>query len=305
MFRVALVGFGYWGRKIFKAASRGDSGVSIACVVDASDEALSACPEGCGRYSSLGDALDNEGYLDAVMISTPIDTHYMLVVECLRRGLDVFVEKPVCVSRLQLDVIEYLATMHGANVYCDYTIAVSDKIASLKSIVGGEKMLHIDFRWESSPRVSNDNVVHDLFPHIISVARVLSPGDISVKEAQTVKSGGAVVKAVAIMTVGGVPASATASWLDPRKTRSVKIMTGTRVIEYDDSSDVVRVTPYSISVDGGVVCHERKFPEEMSVINHVEPLVKTLKSFALGDHAEMNASATRSVIEAFESIVKE
>ena len=304
MFRVALVGYGYWGKKIFKAASSEDSGIVISCVVDESDEALSECPDGCGRYSSLCEALENGGEMDAVVISTPIDTHYELVLECLRRGLDVFVEKPVCINRVQLDVIEYMANVHGARVYCDYTIAVSDKIATLKSIVGDEKMLHIDFRWESSPRVSNDNVVYDLFPHIISVASALSPGDISLKDAQTVTSGGAIVKVVAIMTVGGVPASATASWLDPRKVRSVKIMTETRVIEYDDSRDVVHVTPYSITASGGSVVHERKFPEEMSVVNHVEPLVKSLRSFVLGDSSESNSSLTRSVIEAFESIVK-
>lgn len=304
MFDVALVGFGYWGRKLFAAASGVESGIVVRCVVDADRGALEKCPAWCHTYETLDDALNGEDGMVGVIIATPIHTHYALAVKCLRLGLDVFVEKPLCVNSTQLGVLEFVADTTSSKLYCDYTIAISDKIEALKDIVGSESILHVDFRWESSPRVTNDNVVHDLFPHIVSIATALSPGGVVVDDAQMVETGGAIVKVVAIMSVGGVPMSATASWLDSRKVRVVKILTATRVIEYDDSSDVAHITPYSIGVENGTVRHERRFPEEVYVVNRVEPLVKTLQYFVSGETLANNAEVTRSVIRAFESIVK-
>jgi predicted dehydrogenase len=195
MFDVALVGFGYWGKKLFAAASSADSGIVVRCVVDADRRALGECPTGCRTYDSLDDALDGEKSLVGVVIATPIHTHYALAVKCLRLGLDVFVEKPLCVNSTQLDVLEFVADTTRSKLYCDYTIAISDKIEALKNIIGDESILHVDFRWESSPRVTNDNVVHDLFPHIVSIATALSPGDVVVEDAQLVEAGGAIVAA--------------------------------------------------------------------------------------------------------------
>jgi predicted dehydrogenase len=302
MFHVALVGFGYWGRKIFNAASDASSGIVVRCVVDADRKALGECRGAFRVYTSIDEALEREKDLAAVVIATPIHTHYEIAMKCLRMGMDVFVEKPVCVTRDELDALEYTAGTTNSKIYCDYTIATSDKIEALKNVVGDERILHVDFRWESSPRVTNDNVVHDLFPHIVSIADALSPGAFEVKSAQKVESGGAIVKAVMTMTSGGVQMSATVSWLESRKVRSVKVLTPTRTIEYDDSSDVVLVTPYRISTDRGAVHHERLFHDETVVANRVEPLVKTLRTFSNGDVFYRNSNVTRSVVEAFERI---
>lgn len=303
MFDVALVGFGYWGRKIFKAASNASSGIVVRCVVDADPKALDECHGvWCRTYATLDEALEREKTITAVVIATPIHSHFAIAAKCLRAGMDVFVEKPVCLTLVELDMLEYVAGTTRTKIYCDYTIAISDKIDALKNVVGGERILHVDFRWESSPRVTNDNVVHDLFPHIVSIADALSPGAFEVKSAQKVESGGAIVKAVVAVESGGVPMSATVSWLESRKVRSVKVLTPTRSIEYDDSSDIVLVTPYRISTDGGSVRHERLYHEETTVMNRVEPLVKTLRTFSSGGVFGRNSTITRSIVDAFEKI---
>ena len=46
---VALVGFGYWGRKLFKAASNASSGIVVRCVVDADPKALDEALAPLGR----------------------------------------------------------------------------------------------------------------------------------------------------------------------------------------------------------------------------------------------------------------
>lgn len=88
--RVAVIGVGYWGRNI--ARNLAELG-SLACVVDIDPVCAHAEAERNGVQPCSYDAVLSNPAIDAVVIATPLDTHFELAIAALRAGKHVMVEK--------------------------------------------------------------------------------------------------------------------------------------------------------------------------------------------------------------------
>src|SRR5215831_14775583 len=100
MLRFAIVGLGHWGPNLLRnlAALEGSS-VDALCDVDTSRaEAFRQryCPG--ARVVDDYRALADDPAIDAVVISTPIRTHFEIARVLLSAGKHVFVEKPLAAT---------------------------------------------------------------------------------------------------------------------------------------------------------------------------------------------------------------
>src|SRR3990167_9978848 len=104
MIRVGLIGWGYWGPTLARALAE-TPGVEVAAVADSDPERLEAAwrrfPQ--ATYHRTGDDLINVGVLDAIVLdaivlATPVSTHYELARRALEGGLHVLVSKPLAAS---------------------------------------------------------------------------------------------------------------------------------------------------------------------------------------------------------------
>ena len=100
--RFLLVGCGHIVHAHMDGFQRFPKRASIAAICDPSqsarDQVLSdfAAPE-TRAYKDLAEALKNEqGQVDAVLITTPHWLHFSQAVQCLEAGLPTLVEKPAC-----------------------------------------------------------------------------------------------------------------------------------------------------------------------------------------------------------------
>lgn len=92
--RIAVAGFGWWGRHITKRLS-GHSTISIAGVIEpvaAAHEDIRA--QGLKPIADLETALARSD-VDAVVLTTPNPVHEEQVIACARAGKHVFCEKPL------------------------------------------------------------------------------------------------------------------------------------------------------------------------------------------------------------------
>ena len=96
MIRTGIVGYGYWGPNL--ARSVANSGIaSVAMIADMS----SAARDRAGRRHPSTRLVDNwrelvsDPGVDAVMIATPVCTHFEIALAALRAGKHVLVEKPM------------------------------------------------------------------------------------------------------------------------------------------------------------------------------------------------------------------
>src|SRR5207302_5813271 len=93
MTRVGVVGLGYWGPNL---ARNFDQLAELAWICDADGgvrEAVAARYPRARPTSDFGDLLADDE-LDAVVIATPVPTHYAPAKQALEEGKHVLVEKP-------------------------------------------------------------------------------------------------------------------------------------------------------------------------------------------------------------------
>ena len=101
MVRIGIVGVGKMGishQAILGAHPR----VKVAAICDSATYVTSALRKHTGveTFGDYRDMIDRAG-LDGVLVATPTATHYEAASYALRRGLHVFVEKPLCLDPAQ------------------------------------------------------------------------------------------------------------------------------------------------------------------------------------------------------------
>jgi len=113
--RVAVVGLGYWGPNLLRALFELEN-VEVRYICDLDPERLERFGR---RYPSARATRDYENVLadrlvDAVVIATPVFTHFALASRALAAGKHVFVEKPLCIKPDELRAIAGCVESLGA-----------------------------------------------------------------------------------------------------------------------------------------------------------------------------------------------
>lgn len=96
MIGVGIIGYGYWGPNLARSVAETD-GAQLTAIADFSAAALARAGK---RYPaarlvrSWRDLLDAPD-IDAVIIATPVSSHFEIALAALRKGKHVLVEKPI------------------------------------------------------------------------------------------------------------------------------------------------------------------------------------------------------------------
>ena len=125
---VALIGYGYWGKKLFSYLRESEQ--FNLCYVqlrrlegwDVGDILREYGPE---FVSSLETIWSDEA-VQSVVIATPIDTHFELALEALSRGKHVLVEKPLVLSKGEVWLLRRTAAAGKLCLMTDFTWTFSE-----------------------------------------------------------------------------------------------------------------------------------------------------------------------------------
>ena len=99
--RVGVIGLGVIG-KVHTSVIR-DSGNELLCVCDVDEGKLSLCPDAKG-YTDYKAMLDSEK-IDVLHICTPHYLHTEMVIEALKRDINVICEKPLCMKKEEIELV--------------------------------------------------------------------------------------------------------------------------------------------------------------------------------------------------------
>ena len=96
MIRVGVIGYGYWGPNLVRNFMSAP-GSAVTRVCDLRQERLASLGKLYQGVKTCSDAseLINDPQIDAVIISTPVSSHFELAIEALRAGKHVLVEKQI------------------------------------------------------------------------------------------------------------------------------------------------------------------------------------------------------------------
>jgi predicted dehydrogenase len=247
---VAVVGLGYWGPNLLRVLFDIETAyVSWICDLDAGRLGRFARRYPSARATTSLDDVLNDRSVDAVIIATPVFTHYELASRALAAGKHVFVEKPIASCVREAEELIERADDADRMLMCGHTFLYSPAVQAVKQLLDNGDLGEIYFI--SSSRVNlglhqrDVSVVWDLGPHDFSILLYWldeMPEWVGAVGRDSVVKG---IPDVAFIDLGfesGAIAHIELSWLAPSKLRRTVIVGSEKMVVYDDSStEPVRV----------------------------------------------------------------
>ena len=104
--RVAVIGYGFWGRAAHAPLIQLAPGLQLGGVAssDAEKRAQIQADLGCHAYASFDEVIADDA-IDIVVLATPTHTHAPLAIAALDAGKNVVTDKAMCLSLAQCDAM--------------------------------------------------------------------------------------------------------------------------------------------------------------------------------------------------------
>ena len=239
---VGVVGLGYWGPNLLRVlVDRADVSVRWICDPDTSRLERFARRYPSVRASQDLDALLEDPELDAVLLATPVYTHYELAKRCLEAGKHTFVEKPLAHSSEQASELIELSRERELALMCGHTFLYSPPVQAVRDLITSGELGTLYF--VSSSRVNlglhqrDVSVIWDLGPHDFSILLYWlgsAPSTIRATGRDSIVPGIADVAFVTMEFDSGLIANVELSWLAPSKLRRTVVVGSRKMVVYED-----------------------------------------------------------------------
>jgi predicted dehydrogenase len=253
--RIGVVGLNYWGPNLVRNF---DGLAELAWLCDLDDAHLAPLAE---RYpharatTALADMLADES-LDAVVIATPVPTHYALAKQALEAGKHVFVEKPPAMRAVEMDELVQLAADNDRVLMPGHLLLYHPAVLKLKELVAsgelGDVLCVYGNRVNLGIVRSNENALWSLGVHDLSVILYLLDEDPDLATAQgswSIYEGVEDVVFCFLRFPSGKIAHMHLSWLDPHKMRKMTVVGREKMAVFDDMEPERKVTVYAKRAD--------------------------------------------------------
>ncbi len=251
MINIGVVGCGYWGPKHIRVCHE-LAEAKMAMVCDLDENKLRQVQS---QYPGMEITTDFKEFLksgiDAVVIATPVKSHYQLARQALLHDKHVLIEKPMTsTSREALLLIE-LAEKRNLVLMSGHTYEYHPAVDFLrKAVESGDlgDIYSIDTDRLNLGLFRPDvNVLWDLAPHDISIILTLLHQDPIAVSARGVKHIAPDIYDIAyleILFAKGTMGHIHVSWLHPRKIRQVTVVGSRKMAVYDDISETEKIHIY-------------------------------------------------------------
>jgi predicted dehydrogenase len=254
---IAVVGYGYWGPNIVRNFQE-TSGGAVKMCCDSSAQRIAQInakyPE--IKTTTVFDDVINNKSIDAVVIATPVKSHYEFARKALEHGKHVLVEKPMTASAAEAEKLVEIAAEKKLILMVDHTFIYTGAVRKMRQIVdSGDlgSLYYFDSVRVNLGLLQKDvNVLWDLAPHDIAILEHLvqeRPVSVCANGASHFGNG---VENVAYLTVyfnSGLIAHFHNNWISPVKIRTVLIGGSKKMILYDDMQASEKIKIYDKGVE--------------------------------------------------------
>ncbi|MDB6129968.1 MAG: Oxidoreductase [Verrucomicrobiales bacterium] len=246
MVNIAQIGVGYWGPNLLRNLVA-NKNCCLKTVVDLSPErqayVKSLYPQ--VHVTSSVEEVINDPTIQALVISTPVATHFDLAMKALAAGKHILVEKPLARSVAEVDEIARLAKEKGLTAMVGHTFLFNDAVKYVKKLIDSGELG--DVRYIYSQRLNLGRIRSDVdalwnfAPHDISIIQYWlgDPKPISATRQgmDFVQKGIEDVVFMNIVYPKKIMAHVHVSWLDPHKVRCMTVVGSKKMVVYDDVAD--------------------------------------------------------------------
>jgi predicted dehydrogenase len=281
MITIGVVGCGYWGPNLIRNFAENER-AQLRWICDTDEKRLGAIGR---RYPAARTAADYaqllaDPELSAVVVATPVATHYAFARAALEAGKHVLIEKPFTTNSREARELVALAERRGLTLMVDHTFVYTGAVRRIKEIVeSGElgELLYFDSVRINLGLFQRDiNVVWDLAPHDLSIMDYLVARDavaLTATGSSHIEAGIENIAYVMLRFKDSFIAHFHFNWLSPVKIRRTLIAGSRKMIVYDDIEPTEKVRVY----DKGVTTNRIESDSDK------EAAYQTLVSYRTGD----------------------
>jgi len=252
MIAIVLIGYGYWGKNLARNFFN-TPGCKLHTIVDADMQRLASVAKlypGVSTTAEIDEAIQNPA-VDAIVLATPVFSHYSLARKALLAGKHVLVEKPMTASVEEaLELID-LAQQKKLLLMPDHTFLYTGAVSKMKQLIDAGELGKINY--VDSTRINlglfqpDVNVVWDLTPHDISILFHLineRPVSVSATGISHLNNGIENIAYVTLNFQSNMIAHFSCSWSSPVKIRQILVGGDKKMILYDDNQVTEKIKVY-------------------------------------------------------------
>mgnify|MGYP001300580398 CR=1 FL=1 len=301
--KIGIIGLGHWGPNLLSNFLANDL-VDVAAVCDMDSNKLAKAKSAtCKKTSDATELLTQDNDIRAIIVATPVSTHYGLVKQALESGKDVFVEKPLASTVEEATELVELAKAKNLILMVGHVFLYNRGIQYVKGLIDAGELGDLQFihceRTNLGPFRHDVDAFQDLATHDISILNYWLDG-----QAKTISAHGgcflgnprADVVSANLTYPNGVHANILVSWLHPRKTRQITVVGSRKMLEWNDMSSTEPIRIYDKHTEVDYDQKEGSFAEFHFTIhegNVLIPRVAMAQPLREECHAFVDAVLTR------------
>ncbi len=256
MINIALLGFGYWGKNLARNINNSPD-CNLMYICEPIDDLSSQCKKHYPHVKVLAnyEKILDDPKIDAVVIATPVSTHYELARASLEKNKHVLVEKPLTENSKTAHELCDLSKKKNKILMVDHTFLYTGAIEKIKELV--EKKEIGALQYIDSSRINlglfqrDVNVIWDLAPHDLSICLHLFDKMPKSVQATGISHLNNNMENIAYMTLNyheDFIAHFNFSWISPVKVRKMMIGGNKKMIVYDDVEPTEKVKVYDSGI---------------------------------------------------------
>ncbi|NDG51092.1 MAG: gfo/Idh/MocA family oxidoreductase [Rhodospirillales bacterium] len=255
--RLGIIGYGYWGPNLLRNFAQSPLFQVVALAErrgEARERAARALP-GLRCHEDAAELVAAPD-LDAVVIATPVATHFPLARAALLAGKHVLVEKPICATAAEAEELVAIAARVGRTLLVDHTFLFTGAVHCIKqSVDAGRlgKVCYFDSMRVNLGLFQTDvNVLWDLAPHDLSIIDHLLDDEVVAVDATGychVNPGLPDMVYLTLHYARNSVAHFNLSWMSPMKVRRFAIGGTRQMLIWDDLDQDQKIRIYDSGIE--------------------------------------------------------
>jgi len=260
MIKMNCVGLGHWGPNLVRNFVTAPE-TCVGTVCDLSAQRLHVLRTNIPtirNFSTDPVATVTDPEADAIVIATPVSSHYELTKMALLAGKHVLVEKPLCHTTSQGQELIEIAEKAGKLLCVGHIFLFNNGVRAVRNLVRSGELGRIHYvcsiRTNLGPFRTDVNALWDLASHDLSIFNYwLDASPVSVTASGAAYLSGEIKDVVmaSFTYPAKVLAHVHASWLNPRKVREITVVGEQKMVVWNDMdlNEPVRVYHKSVDVE--------------------------------------------------------
>ena len=248
--RVAHAGVGGWGRNVVRVVGE-LAELAWICDVDDARRAEFGARYPQAQVTASFDEIVGDDSVDAVVVATPVPTHYELAKRALEAGKHVFVEKPPAMHGSEMEELIALAEARELVLMPGHLLLYHPGLRKVKELVDSGELGEVACVYGNRQNLgvirSNENALWSLGVHDLSVILWLleeEPSEAVAYGMDYLQKGIEDVVFCFLRFPSGKVAHMHLSWLDPHKMRKMTVVGREKMVVFDDMELERKVTVY-------------------------------------------------------------